>query len=51
MNTYIILENGIKTNSKVLASDNNSALIKANELNKKHKMYTGVLSVEKAFKL
>lgn len=51
MKTYIILENGIKTNSKVLAANKNEALTKANELNKKHKMYTGVLSVEKAFNL
>ncbi|MCT3689561.1 MULTISPECIES: hypothetical protein [Elizabethkingia] len=51
MTTYIILENGIKTISKVLAPNSEAALLKANELNAKHKMYTGVLSVEKVFNL
>lgn len=49
MKTYIIYENDIKTNSKVLAANSESALLKANKLNEKHKMYTGILTVEKAF--
>lgn len=51
MTTYIVLENNIKTNSKVLASTPEEALVKANQLNKKHKMYAGILSVEKAFNI
>lgn len=48
MKTYIILENESRTSSKVIAENENQALLKANELNKKHKMYSGILSVVEA---
>ncbi|WP_255581331.1 hypothetical protein [Elizabethkingia sp. 2-6] len=39
-------------NGKIIMYDSpEAALLKANELNTKHKIYTGVLSVEKAFNL
>lgn len=48
MKTYIILEDQKRTSSKVIAENENKALLKAIELNKKHEMYTGVLSVVEA---
>ena len=47
METYFIYENGNKTTSRVLASNSEIALSKANKLNKTHKLYNGTLTVKK----